>query len=135
MQSIVTGAFSYTGKYITRHLLDKGEQVLTLTNHPHRPDPFGGSVQAFPLDFDHENSLIDHLAGADVLVNTYWVRFDRGTVTQPGAVENTRRLVRAAQTPVCAASSISASRTPRSSRICRISAVKPPTRRSLLIPG
>jgi len=97
MKIIVTGAFSYTGKYITRHLLDKGEQVITLTNHPHRPDPFSRRVQAFPLDFDHENSLIDHLAGADVLVNTYWVRFDRGTVTQVGAVENTRRLVRAAQ--------------------------------------
>jgi len=97
MKIVVTGAFSYTGKYVTRHLLDKGEQVLTLTNHPDRPDPFGGRVRAFPLDFDDENSLVSHLAGADVLVNTYWVRFDRGTVTQLGAVENTRRLVRAAR--------------------------------------
>jgi NADH dehydrogenase len=97
MKITVTGAFSYTGKYITRLLLDKGEQVLTLTNHPDRPDPFGGRVQAFPLDFDHENRLVSHLAGADVLVNTYWVRFDRRNNTQLGAVENTRRLVRAAQ--------------------------------------
>jgi NADH dehydrogenase len=97
MKIVVTGAFSYTGKYVTRHLLDKGEQVVTLTNHPHRPDPFDGRVQAFPLDFDHEDSLVSHMAGAEVLVNTYWVRFDRGTVTQPGAVENTRRLVRAAR--------------------------------------
>ena len=97
MKIVVTGAFSYTGKYITRRLLDRGEQVLTLTNHPHRPDPFDGRVQAFPLDFDHEDSLVSHMAGAEVLVNTYWVRFDRGTVTQPGAVENTRRLVRAAR--------------------------------------
>ena len=97
MKIVVTGAFSYTGKYVTRHLLDKGEQVVTLTNHPHRPDPFDGRVQAFPLDFDHEDSLVSHMAGAQVLVNTYWVRFDRGTVTQPGAVENTRRLVRAAR--------------------------------------
>jgi uncharacterized protein YbjT (DUF2867 family) len=97
MKIIVTGAFSYTGKYITQHLLDKGEQVLTLTNHPDRPDPFGGRVQAFPLDFDNENNLSNHLAGADVLVNTYWVRFDRGIVTQSGAVENTRRLVDAAK--------------------------------------
>lgn len=97
MKIVVTGAFSYTGKYITRRLLDRGEQVLTLTNHPHRPDPFDGRVQAFPLDFDHEDSLVSRMAGADVLVNTYWVRFDRGTVTQPGAVENTRRLVHAAR--------------------------------------
>jgi NADH dehydrogenase len=97
MKIVVTGAFSYTGKYVTRRLLDKGEQVVTLTNHPHRLDPFDGRVQAFPLDFDHEDSLVSHMAGAQVLVNTYWVRFDRGTVTQPGAVENTRRLVRAAR--------------------------------------
>ena len=94
---VVTGAFSYTGKYITRHLLDKGTQVITLTNHPNRPDPFGGRVKAFPLDFDQESRLTTILTGADVLVNTYWVRFDRGTVTQPGAVENTRTLLRAAR--------------------------------------
>ncbi len=97
MKIVVTGAFSYTGKYITRHLLDKGEEVITFTNHPDRPDPFGGMVKTFPLDFEHENKLKSHLAGADVLVNTYWVRFDRGSVTQTGAVENTRTLVRAAQ--------------------------------------
>jgi uncharacterized protein YbjT (DUF2867 family) len=97
MRIVVTGAFSYTGKYITYNLLDKGEEVLTLTNHPDRPDPFEGRVKAFPLDFGKENSLTDHLAGADVLVNTYWVRFDRGMVTQADAVENTRTLVRAAQ--------------------------------------
>jgi len=28
---VVTGAFSYTGKYITRHLLNEGAQVITLT--------------------------------------------------------------------------------------------------------
>ncbi len=97
MKTVVTGAFSYTGKYITQRLLDQGVQVLTLTNHPNRPDPFGGRVKAFPLDFDHEDSLVSSMAGADVLVNTYWVRFDRGSVTQAGAVENTKRLVRAAR--------------------------------------
>jgi nucleoside-diphosphate-sugar epimerase len=97
MKIIVTGAFSYTGKYVTRKLLDRGEEVTTLTNHPDRPDPFGGKVKALPLDFSRESSLAESLAGADALVNTYWVRFDRGTVTQAGAVENTRTLVRAAK--------------------------------------
>ncbi len=32
----------------------------------------------------------------DVLVNTYWVRFDRGENTQPRAVENTHKLINAA---------------------------------------
>jgi NADH dehydrogenase len=96
MKIVVTGAFSYTGKYITRHLLDKGAEVITLTNHPNRPDPFEGKVKAFPLDFGQESRLTSSLSGVDVLVNTYWVRFDRGKVTQSGAVENTRTLMRAA---------------------------------------
>jgi len=33
----------------------------------------------------------------EVLVNTYWVRFDKDENTQPRAVENTRRLVNAAK--------------------------------------
>ncbi|HXF84441.1 MAG TPA: hypothetical protein VNK49_03550 [Anaerolineales bacterium] len=37
------------------------------------------------------------LQGVDVLVNTYWVRFDRGKNTQPRAVENTRKLINAAK--------------------------------------
>jgi uncharacterized protein YbjT (DUF2867 family) len=98
MKIVVTGAFSYTGKYITHKLLEKGDQVVTLTGHPNRPDPFDGRVKAFPLDFSNEKELVASMAGAEVLVNTYWVRFDHGNVTQAGAVENTRRLVRAAKT-------------------------------------
>ena len=96
MKIAVTGAFSYSGKYITRRLLDRGEEVITLTGHPSRPDPFNGAVKAYPLDFDDEHGLIDSLKGVSVLVNTYWVRFDRGANTQPRAVENTRKLVNAA---------------------------------------
>jgi NADH dehydrogenase len=36
------------------------------------------------------------LKGVDTLYNTYWIRFDKGSNTQPAAVENTRRLVQAA---------------------------------------
>ncbi|HUG34437.1 MAG TPA: NAD(P)H-binding protein [Anaerolineales bacterium] len=96
MKIAVTGAFSYTGKFITQRLLARGEEVITLTNHPNRPDPFDGKVKAFPLDFD-EVGMSKSLRGADVLVNTYWVRFDKGDNTQPRAVENTRKLVSAAK--------------------------------------
>jgi NADH dehydrogenase len=67
-----------------------------LTGHPNRPDPFNGQVKAYPLDFD-EASMTKSLQGVDVLVNTYWVRFDKGENTQPRAVENTRKLVNAAK--------------------------------------
>jgi len=96
MKIAVTGAFSYSGKYIAKRLLARGEEVITLTGHPNRPDPFNGQIKAYPLDFD-EASMTKSLQGVDVLVNTYWVRFDKGKNTQPRAVENTRKLVNAAK--------------------------------------
>jgi len=96
MKIAVTGAFSYSGKYITRRLLERREEVITLTGHPNRPDPFDGQVKAYPLDFDEE-SMTKSMQGVDVLVNTYWVRFDKGENTQPRAVENTRKLIKAAK--------------------------------------
>jgi NADH dehydrogenase len=95
MKIAVTGAFSYSGKYIARRLLARGEEIITLTGHPNRPNPFDGKVKVYPLDFD-EAGMSESLRGVDVLVNTYWVRFDKGENTQPRAVENTRRLVNAA---------------------------------------
>lgn len=96
MKIAVTGAFSYSGKYITSRLLARGEEVITLTNHPNRPDPFSGKVRAFPLNFKNEEELISTLRGVDVLVNTYWIRFDKDHNTQPQAVKNTALLVSAA---------------------------------------
>jgi NADH dehydrogenase len=96
MKIAVTGAFSYSGKYITSRLLARGENVITLTNHPNRSDPFDGKVKAFPLNFQNEEELTSTLRGVDVLVNTYWIRFDKGANTQPKAIENTRALIRAA---------------------------------------
>lgn len=96
MKIAVTGAFSYSGKYITRRLIAQGEEVITLTNHPNRPDPFDGKVKAFPLNFGNKQELIENLRGVDVLINTYWVRFDKEDNTQPKAVENTKTLVDAA---------------------------------------
>jgi len=96
MRIAVTGAFSYSGKYITRRLLERGEEVITLTGHPNRPDPFNGKVKTFPLNFENKAELISSLQGVHTFYNTYWVRFDRGENTQPRAVENTRVLVSAA---------------------------------------
>jgi len=96
MKIAVTGAFSYSGKYIARRLLARGEEVITLTGHPDRPDPFDGHVRVHPLNFKDRRGLVDSLRGVDTFYNTYWVRFDKGSNTQPAAVENTRILVQAA---------------------------------------
>ena len=95
--NVVTGAFGYTGKYITRRLLARGVQVRTLTGHPGRPNPFGPQVYVYPFNFDRPDELAKSLEGATTLYNTYWVRFNYGSVTFERAVENTRILIRAAE--------------------------------------
>ena len=93
---VVTGAFSYSGKYIARRLLDAGHSVRTLTNRRDHPDFFQGKVEAKPLDFGNYAQLVDSLRGAAVLYNTYWVRFNHPQFSHAQAIENTRRLFAAA---------------------------------------
>jgi len=100
--AVITGAFSYTGKYATRLLLGRGHEVRTLTNHPpaqhaHRLNPFGDRVSISPYNFDRPDDLRRSLEGASVLINTYWVRFPRGESTFESAVRNTRTLLQAAK--------------------------------------
>jgi len=95
--SVVTGAFSYTGKYITSRLLSMGKRVRTLTGHPDRHNPFGNQVSVAPFNFDNQSELIKGLQGATTLYNTYWVRFSYGEVTFDKAIENTKTLIKAAE--------------------------------------
>ncbi|MDH4184240.1 MAG: NAD-dependent epimerase/dehydratase family protein [Nitrospinota bacterium] len=92
----VTGAFGYSGKYITSKLLEMGKTVITLTNSPNRPNPFGERVKAFAFNFDNPSRLAASLAGVKVLYNTYWVRFNHQDFTHAKAVENSRILFEAA---------------------------------------
>lgn len=94
---VVTGAFSYTGKYIARRLLATGRKAKTLTGHPNRPDPFEGKVSVAPLDFSRPEELASNLRGAGTLYNTYWIRFAHGTLTYDDAVANSHILFRAAR--------------------------------------
>ncbi len=93
----ITGAFSYTGKYITRRLLDQGKAVRTLTGHPNNPNPFGEQVQAYPFNFDQPEKLVESLQGVATLYNTYWIRFAHGATTYERAVKNTKVLFQAAK--------------------------------------
>jgi NADH dehydrogenase len=93
----VTGAFGYSGKYIARRLLDKGKNVITLTNSLHRPNPFGKKVQAYPFHFDNPDKLVEILRGVSVLYNTYWVRFNHKMFTHAETVKNTVTLFNTAK--------------------------------------
>jgi uncharacterized protein YbjT (DUF2867 family) len=94
---VVTGAFGYSGKYITRRLLALGHTVRSLTNSIQRPNPFGDQVQALPFNFDHPNRLVESLHGAAVLYNTYWVRFDYADFSHARAIRNSLQLFEAAR--------------------------------------
>src|SRR3989475_9254817 len=92
--SVVTGAFSYTGKYIAQRLLALGQPVKPLTRRaPVDPDK---RLSVAPMDFADRDGLVSALRGAITLYNTYWVRFHRGRVTFRQAVANTERLIDAA---------------------------------------
>jgi uncharacterized protein YbjT (DUF2867 family) len=93
----VTGAFGYSGKYIAQRLLDKGHDVITLTNSPQRANPFGKRIRAFPFNFDDPPRLTESLKGTSVLYNTYWVRFNHKLFTHADAVGNTITLINAAK--------------------------------------
>lgn len=97
MRIAVTGAFGYSGRYITQRLLEAGHEVITLTNSVNRPNPFGARVRAFPFHFGEPDKLQEVLRGSDALVNTYWVRFDHRLFTHEKAVQNTRKLFSAAK--------------------------------------
>jgi len=95
--SVVTGAFSYTGKYITQRLLSSGKRVRTLIGRPNRENPFGYQVSIYPFNFNNPNQLTKSLEGTTTLYNTYWVRFSHGQVTFDKAIENTKTLIKAAE--------------------------------------
>jgi len=93
----ITGAFSYTGKYATQLLLDRGYHLRTLTGHPDRPNPFGTALDVLPYNFDCPEQLAQSLLGSSTLINTYWVRFPHGDATFEKAVRNTQTLIDAAK--------------------------------------
>ena len=94
---VVTGAFSYSGRFVAAELLERGRGVRTLTNHPNPGHPLAARIPALPLDFEDSTALVSALTGADTLYNTYWVRAPRVGVPHTIAVDNTKRLIDAAR--------------------------------------
>jgi uncharacterized protein YbjT (DUF2867 family) len=93
---VVTGAFSYTGSYVARELLSRGESVKTLSRAPAPAHPLSSKVAFGRLHFD-EAALAEELRGADTLYNTYWTRFEARRVTWETVLANTRVLLGAAR--------------------------------------
>jgi uncharacterized protein YbjT (DUF2867 family) len=94
---LVTGAFSYSGRYIAERVLGSGRRVRTLTFHPDRAHPLQARVETFPYRFDDLAALTRSLAGVSTLYNTFWVRFDHGQTSFADAIEKSRMLFSAAR--------------------------------------
>lgn len=92
----VTGATSYTGRFIAERLVAAGRSVIDLSRRPASPHPLGQTVTSAALDFDHPDLLAASLDEVDTLYNTFWIRFERGATTYPWAIERSRVLFAAA---------------------------------------
>jgi len=76
----VTGATSFTGRFIAQRLEAAGDQVTNLTR----------------TELDSTERLEAALRGVDTLYNTFWIRFERGPVTYRWAIERSRSIFDAA---------------------------------------
>lgn len=77
----VTGATSYTGRFIARRLAGLGHEVRGLTR----------------ADLAEPDRLAAALEGTDTVYNTFWIRFERGPITYAWAIERSRLLFDAAR--------------------------------------
>jgi uncharacterized protein YbjT (DUF2867 family) len=76
----VTGATSFTGRFIGRRLEAAGDEVVNLTRG----------------ELDSVQTLEAALRGVDTLYNTFWIRFERGSVTYAWAIQRSRAIFAAA---------------------------------------
>jgi uncharacterized protein YbjT (DUF2867 family) len=77
----VTGATSFTGRFIARRLTEAGYEVRNLGR----------------LDLTDPDRMAAALDGTDTLYNTFWIRFERGPITYPWAIDRSRQLFDAAR--------------------------------------
>jgi len=92
----VTGATSYTGRFIADRLLSAGWSLVNLTRRPRVGDlaPPGMRDVLFPAP---DGGLARALEGVEVLYVTHWIRFERGPLTYDWAVDTIRRLLESAR--------------------------------------
>mmetsp|Transcript_5913 Transcript_5913/g.8378 ORF Transcript_5913/g.8378 Transcript_5913/m.8378 type:complete len:343 (-) Transcript_5913:87-1115(-) len=90
MKAAITGALSYSGRYVAKRVLDDGGQVVNLSRRrrPISSDPLSQhqikylAEHRWPMAWDeNESTTTKNLAlameGCDVLICTYWIRFDQ----------------------------------------------------------
>ena len=95
--AVVTGALSFIGSAAAKSLLARGVAVRTLTNRSSPVNDPGGDIEVHPLQFEDHGALVEAMRGADVLVNTYWVRYVHVGTSFDSAIRNSGILFSAAK--------------------------------------
>ena len=103
MRVAITGALSYTGRYLTQSLLSSN-RATSIVNFSRRTTPISSSLSADeltkisskPLPWGDDKAMSKSLEGVDVLYCTYWIRFERGGDTHAAASERVASLFRSA---------------------------------------
>jgi NADH dehydrogenase len=95
MSNLVTGSFSFSGRYITLELLKTGERIETLTNHPKSNYSYYSKITIKPYRFDDFKALVDNFRGVDTFYNSYWIRYPHGSTSWNDAIKNSHKLFKA----------------------------------------
>lgn len=90
--NLVTGAFSYSGKYIADELLKYDHKIKTLTGHPDEESINFDKIDIFPYNFENYSELVTSLTGVTTFINTYWIRFPQKDITWDDVVSNSKIL-------------------------------------------
>src|SRR3954453_23122510 len=91
MVVLITGASGFIGGAIAERIVDRAE-IRSLTSHPTK-NRFGTRVHSFAYDFSRPDGMAEAFEGVDVFVNSYYVRFNYGSVTFEDAVARSRVLL------------------------------------------
>ena len=100
----ITGALSYTGRYLTRLLLDT-TPVSSIVSFSSRTNPIASNnitnedlakIHTTPLTFDDLDNVKRQLEGIDVFYCTYWIRFEANGDTHQKAAARIRSVFEAA---------------------------------------
>lgn len=98
MKISLTGSFSYTGRYIAKKLALEDIYFRAITNHA-RPELFPElTIPVSPLQFTNPTLMTEAMAGSDVFISTYWIRYPYRSLTHEKAVENIQFLIDCAKT-------------------------------------
>lgn len=95
MSNLITGAFSFSGKFIAQELINIGEKVITITGHPDYNSPYFGEVDIKSYEFNNFRALVNNFKGIDTFYNSYWIRFPYKETSWRDAIINSYKLFKA----------------------------------------